>query len=234
MTTKPDAPTAGWSFDADEVPGQSMRVPRAASRLDMRSAEIILPLPTTGISTVTSVRSTLLSSSLRAIRERGFIDAYTAALPQGYHDQVLRTLAPVWLPIDAALAHYKALDSLRMPEQEILSIGRSVGDRLHGTFLGTLVRGAHHAGFTPWSVAGKGDRVWSRVFEGGAIGMAKLGPKEGILSIRGLPLLAADYFRIGYRGVLAASVETVAQRCYVRETGRLVEADGVDFLVAWA
>jgi hypothetical protein len=211
-----------------------MWVRRAASEVDTRSAEVVRALPAAGVSPVTGVRSTLLASSLQAIRERGLVDAYTAALPQRHHDQVLRTLAPVWLPVDAALAHYKAVDSLRLSEEDVLSIGRGVGDRLHGTFLGTLVRGARHAGFTPWSIASKVDRVWSRVFEGGAIGVVKLGPKEGVLSIRGLPLLSVDYFRVGWRGVLCASVESVAHRCYVRETGRFAEPDGVDFLISWA
>jgi len=210
-----------------------MRVRRAVSDVD-RFADVIRPLPTAEFSPVTCVRSTLLASSLQAIRERGAVEAYTGALPLRYHDQVLRTLAPVWLPIDAALAHYRAVDSLCLPEDEVLNIGRSVGDRLHGTFLGTLIRGARHAGLTPWSVASKVERVWSRVFEGGAIGVKRLGPKEGMLSIRGLPLLAIDYFRIGCRGVICAGVECVARRCYVRETGRHLEPDGADFLISWA
>ncbi len=215
---------APWTT-GQELPGQSMRV--------RRHAEVIVPLPETEIPTVTGVRSTLLSSSLQTIRERCLVETYTKALPQRYHDQVLRTLAPVWLPLDAALAHYRAMDSLGLPEDQVLSIGRSVGDRLQGTFLGTIVRGVRHAGVTPWSFAAKIDRVWSRVFEGGAVGVFKWGPKDGIVSVRGLPLLEIDYFRIALRGVFAAGIETVTQKCYVREKRSSLGSDGVDFAISW-
>lgn len=218
---------------AGETPRQSMRVPRADHLVALPGAETILPLPERSITTVTSVRSTLLSSSLQAVRERSLVDAYTQALPTRYHDQVLRTLSPVWLPIDAAMAHYRAMESLRLSEDQVVAIGRSVGDRLHGTFLGTLVRGARHAGVTPWSVAGKVERVWSRVFEGGAIGVVKLGPKEALVSVRGLRLLSVDYFRAGFQGVLCAGVETIARKCYVRETGHALGPDEIDLVASW-
>lgn len=227
--------TSGASLRmAEEMPRQSQRAPSAGRDLGTHRAETIIPLPAIEISSVTSVRSTLLSSSLQAVRERSLDETYTRALPKRYHDQVLGTLAPVWLPIDVAMAHYRAMDSLALPEDQVLSIGRSVGDRLHGTFLGTIVRGARHAGITPWTLASKGERVWSRVFEGGAVGIVKLGPKDGLLSIRGLPLLSFDYFRVGLRGVICAGVEAVAQSCYVREKGYSLSPDGTDFLVSWA
>jgi len=232
MTAKINASTSsGPSSIEKEASGQSMRV-RRSTPAQLRHAEVVIALPTE-IRTVSSVRSTLLASSLQVVRERSLIHAYTQALPRRHHDQVLRTLAPVWLPLDAALAHYQAMDSLGLSEEEVLSIGRSVGDRLHGTFLGTLVRGVAQAGLTIWSLAGKGDRVWSRVFDGGAVGVVKLGPKEGIMSIRGLPLLSINYFRVGWRGVLCASVEAIAQKCYVRERATSVSPDGIDFIVSW-
>ena len=234
LIAKGSMPTSGASLRmAEEIPRQSLRVPSADHEVEMRDAELILPLPATVISSVTSVRSTLLASSLQAVRERSLVDAYTRALPKRYHDQVLHTLAPVWLPIDAAMAHSRAMDSLRLPEDQVLMIGRSVGDRLQGTFLGTLARGARHAGVTPWSLAVKVERVWSRVFEGGAIGVVKLGPKDGLISIRGLPLLSVDYFRIGWRGVIGAGVEAVARRCYVREAKHSLSPGGIDFVVSW-
>jgi hypothetical protein len=193
--------------------------------------KIVRPLPTSGTTCVNAVRSTLIASSLQAIRERGLFDQYAARLPARYHEHVIQTLAPTWLPIDVAMAHYQAADALELEDVEVLTIGRAVGERIQGSFLGTLIRGAAHAGVTPWTIVGKLDRMWSRVFDGGEISVSKLGPKDGRLSVRGLPLIEIDYFRIGWRGVLAVGVETIARKCYVREERH--NAHDLDLLVCW-
>jgi len=216
----------------EQVARQPLPVRRTSAVVE-KHTEVVLPPSERPTSTVIAVRSTLLASSLQAVREASLLDAYTRALPSRYHEEVLHTLSPVWLPLATAMAHYQAMDSLGLSEEDVLRIGRNVGGRLHGTFLGTLIRGVREVGFTPWSIAGKLDRVWSRVFEGGAVSVTKLGPKEARMSMRGLPLLEYAYFRVGLRGVLSSSIETFTQKCYVRESGPRPGPHAIDFVLSW-
>ncbi len=196
------------------------------------TTEVVIPLGT-GVAPVSRVRSTLLGSSLQATRELGLLGRYKAALPLRYHEPVLHTLGAVWLPVSVAMAHYRAMDELELSDDEVMAIGRAVGNRLHGSFLGTLVRGAKHVGMTPWTLASKLDRVWSRVFDGGHIGVWKLGPKDGLIALRGLPLLQFHYFRVGWRGVVSTGVETIVSKCYAREAKTESSSDAVDLIVSW-
>jgi hypothetical protein len=47
---------------------------------------------------------------------RALYDRHVEALPAVYHDTVLHTLAPTWLPIAAAMAHYEACQALGLSE----------------------------------------------------------------------------------------------------------------------
>ena len=61
---------------------------------------------------VRQVRSTLLASSLRSIRLRGRFDDYAKVLDPKYKEDVLSSVAGVWLPLEVAAAHYEACDRL--------------------------------------------------------------------------------------------------------------------------
>lgn len=193
----------------------------------------MVPFANGGAGAVDRVRSTLLASSLHAIRERDLFDRYQVLLPERYHEQVIHTLAPVWLPIEVAVAHYNAVDALQLDDRTVYEIGRSVGDRLQGTFLGTIARGAQRSGVTPWAILNKMDRVWGRIFEGGGgCAVFKLGPKEARAEVRGLPLVRCAYFRQGFRGVLAGGLEVIARKCYVNLQDSK-HHDGLNFVVSW-
>lgn len=48
-----------------------------------------------------SFRSTWLTSSLRALRERGHFAPYMRVLPAKYHEQVTSSVAGFWLPVES-------------------------------------------------------------------------------------------------------------------------------------
>src|SRR3954470_3313458 len=84
------------------------------------------PVPAPLVREATQFRSTWLTSSLRALRERQLLDPYFAHLPRSLHETVRASVAGTWLPIDVALAHYEACDSLKLPLSEQLAMGREV------------------------------------------------------------------------------------------------------------
>jgi hypothetical protein len=185
-------------------------------------AEIILPLPSPReqIRLPQHVRSTLIASSLRSLRERGRFDDYLQHLPERWQDLPTRAIAGVWLPIDAGLAHYRACDSVGFDLAEQHAIGREVGERIHGTFLGTLIRGAKSSGVTPWIVLKQAQRLNERLFDGGACGVTKHGPKDARMELVANPTVGIAYFRNAMRGLWQVALEFFCTRAYVSEMGR--------------
>lgn len=183
---------------------------------------------------VTQVRSTLIASSLLAIRERGHLDGYLEKLPVELHATVLESVAGVWLPVGVAMAHYHAADGLGLPVRDQFEIGRTVAERVQQSVLGTLTRLAKGAGVTPWIGLAQHQRLCDRMLQGGASAVYRLGPKEARIEIYGVPIVRFPYFRNGWRGLIAGSGELFATKIYVTELVQLTTASSMVLRVAWA
>jgi hypothetical protein len=175
------------------------------------------PVPRERLLPVSAVRSTLIASSLRTLRECGRFDAYLATLDPAWHEAILHAVAGVWLPIEAGLAHYTACDRLGFSVTQQLANGRAVGDRIQGTFLSSMVRAAKGVGTTPWSAVAYSGKLYSRLFEGGGICVTKLGPKEARVEIANNPLVSVSYFRNGLRGLYQVAIELFCSKAYVTD-----------------
>ncbi|MFT3925827.1 MAG: hypothetical protein QM778_25010 [Myxococcales bacterium] len=162
-----------------------------------------------------SVRSTLIQSSITALRNHGHQERYLARLndlsPE-HRERIVGSLAPEWLPVNVALAHYEACDELGLSENEVAGLGEEVGERVQGTFMGTLLRGARSIGLTPWTPIGQLPRLWDRVFQGGGIGVTKRGPTDALIELREMTLARTAYFRSAVRGVFMAGIKVCGGR----------------------
>lgn len=180
------------------------------------------------------VRSTLLQSSLNFLRERGHFDRYLALLSAEHRDTIVGSLAPSWLPIEVGVAHYRACDALRLDAEELVAIGESVGDRIQGTFMKTLVQTARSAGVTPWVLFKRFDRMWERLFQGGSVEVVKVGPKDLTVEVRGSQLAQFVYFRTGFTGVVRAGFKFVGVRAaYVNQSPWDAKLDRFVMRAAW-
>lgn len=196
-------------------------------------AEIVVPLPDPLVP-LREVRSTLLSSSLAALRERGLVDRYFELLPAERHPAILSLVAGVWVPADLALAHYRACDGLGVTPEQQQSIGDDVARRIHGSLLGTVVRMARSTGVTMWTGAAQFPRLWDRMFRGGGFAAVKLGPKELRVDVEQLPLVDVAYFRNGLCHTLRATCELFARTVYVRATPRREGSAAASLRISWA
>jgi hypothetical protein len=62
-------------------------------------------------------------------------------------------------------------------------------------------------------------RLWERLMQGGAVGLAKTGPKDCSVDIRLLPLCEYTYFRVGFCGVISSGIKLGAGKAVtVRST----------------
>jgi len=165
-----------------------------------RREETLIPLPE-HIEATTSVRSTVLLTSLQALRARGFYERYISLLPPRWHEE-MAALAGQFVPVSVALAHYGACDGLELPEEEIVAIGASVGLVANRSTLSAVVRLAKEAGVTPWAPLGMIDKILAHSWVGGAITVVKIGPKDARLEWHEQPCAASRYFRLGFVGVL--------------------------------
>jgi len=203
-----------------------------------RAEEVVVPLRANRnglVDPVTHMRSTLISASLLAIKERGYFEAYAKLLPRELHDPVLNAVAGTWLDLPLVVAHYRAANEIGVGPTDLIEIGRSVARRIHDSLLGTLVKMAKNIGVTPWIGLEYQPKLWARVCMGGSVAVYRLGPKEARYEAHGFPDLAKiAYFRSSLRGMFIGSGELFCSRMFVQEIPSFTARGVIALRAAWA
>ena len=197
--------------------------------------EIFVPFstPQGRAAPVHAVRSTLLSISMKSLRDRGHYERYLENLKGPHRQTLLSTIAGEWLEVEAAIAHYEACDALGLSPAEQRVIGEDAGDKQQRMFFNMLVRAAKAAGVTPWTALEYVHPARERGFRGGDVSVVKVGPKEARVTITGLHLLRIPYFRNGFMGAQAAALRLFASRIYVRDVSRGAPPTLFTTLISW-
>ena len=203
-----------------------------STRKVIQEVFVDFPCPPEKLSPPRHVRSTLIGSSLRTLRERQLFDTYLTFLDPLHRTTLLESVAGVWLPIDAGIAHYRACDALDLSAATSTAIGREVGARIHGTFLGTMLRAARSAGVTPWRAFSYSNKLYERLFDGGGCRVLRTGPKDATMECAGNALAGVPYFRRGMMGLWQVALEQFCQRAHLVATGGTPTSFKVD--IAWA
>jgi hypothetical protein len=207
-------------------------VPPSALR---RDSFVPLAAPPAKLGVCTHVRSTLIATSIQSLRTHGFLDRYTKLLHGAHRETLLTAVAGSWMPMEAALAHYRACDALRIDPRLQLAMGMDVGNRVHGTFLGVMLRTARTAGVTPWVALAHSAKLHGRLFAGGGgISVVELGPKDARVDLVGNELCDVDYFRTGVRGVYQAAVQLFCTSAYSVELSRGRAPRTTAMRISWA
>ncbi len=201
----------------------------------MRSEEVVVPfdVPPADVRMATAVRSTVLLSSLRGLRQRGLYPAYVAKLASRSIDPIMSMSVGHWIPIAVALDHYAACDALDLARSVMVDIGRESGLFLNQTVLGVVLRLSKEAGVTPWPAIGQSRRLIARTWEGTSIAAFKLGPKEARFEWLGQPCATSGYFRVAFGGFLQGLLSLFSRRAFVHESARHVSASSVGYECSW-
>ncbi len=192
----------------------------------------ILFEPPTPFRPLSRVRSTILLASRTCIHQAGHGSRYDAVLDPAARRALDEAVAGVWLPLDVAKAHYRACDALDLGANAIAAIGRSTNDRVKVTLAGTFIRVFQEAGGTPWSVIPHWQRFWDRAYEGGALRVTKIGPKDARVDVIACALCESHYFRHALRGLSNGFIEVFCKRTYATEIA--CSADGASYRYQWA
>jgi hypothetical protein len=201
-----------------------------------REGEVFLAfaVPREQVPQATRFRSTWLSSSLTALRDRGLMDRYLGLLPAEYHRPIIEIVAGVWLPIDVCIAHYRACDGLELSKREMWEIGDQVTRRVHGTSLALALRLATQAGVTPWTILAQLNRLWERIWVGGGVAVYKRGPKEAVVELIQWRPAGIPYLRGTMPAVVSGIISMFCAKAYVTELPALGSSSSMGVKLQWA
>lgn len=184
---------------------------------------------------VMAVRNTVLQASLGELREAGYYERYASNIDPTMLRELSSNLAPSWVPIDLADAHYAACDGMCLNAEELHRLGQAVGVRVRQTSIVVASDTTANGPVDVWTIVGQLHRVWKRLYLGGSVQIVKLGPREELIELRGHTLYRHSYFRHGSLAAITAAHEAVGARI---EMNRIVRYDArtheIVFHMAWA
>lgn len=195
-----------------------------------RTEEAVYELPS-DVADMAAVRGSVFVLDWGWLRDNVMFDRYADAL--GESRSLLDATSGEWIEMDRALEHYRALDSLGFTTNEAAEVGRTVGPRVHGAVLRTLVRLAGTLGVGPWAAVRQAPKLWDRSFRGGAIAAFKTGERSGRLALRQTRLAGSKFFRASIGGVTLAGLEPFCKRAIVQEIREARTPTSFDLRISW-
>ena len=181
-----------------------------------------------------AARSTIIISSIAVIRGNGQFDAYRDALPVEVRPVLLEAIAGTWIPVEAAVEHYRACDALALGVDAQFANGRKTFERTGATLFGTMMRMARGAGVTPWAVLENLQRFWDRGYDGGGVCVYKVGPKEARTDLVGVAVCEVPYYRNALRGLMSVVIELFCAKAYLTEQRPPRGASSMSLRIQWA
>lgn len=182
---------------------------------------------------VVAVKNVVLQSSLAELRAHGFYARYERAMEPGNLQTLLSSLAPGWIAIELALAHYKACDSLVLTTEESNLVGSGVGARLQQTSLVSPAKRTREADFDLWQGMANLHRIWSRLYQGGSAQVVKVGAREMLLECRKYRLDRFDYFRRAQMAAFRAMFDSMGASSSVKLVSYSAAREESIYRVTW-
>jgi hypothetical protein len=196
----------------------------------MREVVVALPSP---VPPLRAVRTTLLLSSQDALRWAGLYDAYLTKA-DAHRDALVSMVAGAWVSVDVAMAHYRAAERLGLAPAQVTELGQQFSTATHNVFSAALLRASRELGATPWTLFARAERAWGHSFDGSAVGIERVGPKEAHITIAGTPLAAVTYFRSALAGFAVALTESAASKAYVKQIPAECRDTTIGYRLSWA
>jgi hypothetical protein len=169
------------------------------------ASRVILVRHNSGAGPVTAVKNVLIQSSLAELKSHGYYERYSQLMAAEALETLQLSLAPGWIPIELALAHYDACDRLELSPAQFAAIGKDVGNRVQDAVLISLAKKVRAANYDLDAALGPLQRMWPRLFQGGSVQTVRVAPQERLLEERGFRLNRYHYYRQGHVAALIAT-----------------------------
>jgi hypothetical protein len=177
------------------------------------------------------MRGSVILLDWRYLRDTNLIDRYRDAL--GPDSPLLGAVAAEWVPLPLVIEHYRALDALGMTLSEAIEVGKTVGPRVHGVVLNTLVRLAGQLGVGPVAALGQGYKLWTRSFRGGGVTSFKTGDHAARIEVQQTAISQSRFFRGSFIGVTIAGLAPFCKSVVVQEKAEGRTPTGFVLRVTW-
>jgi hypothetical protein len=216
-----------------ELPSSLDAVDYSILSADTTDAIIVFPHDRTR-GPVTAVRNVLLQTSLDELKGQGHYDRYVQMIAPEALEALQAHLAPGWVPIEIAHAHYAACERLGLSNAQAGRLGRNIGDRVQQTLFVSRAKSARDPDFDLWKVTPSMHRIWARIYQGGSVQVTRLGPRELSLEQAGFVLNRYAYYREAQVRAIATAYTAVGTRFSRFEISRYdTERDELEFHMAW-
>lgn len=181
----------------------------------------------------TQVRGTVLLGSLRSLRARALGDRYLALLEPGHREVIASLTAATWLPVEVALAHYRACEALELDRDTIEAIGRESGLFVNQTVRSIVSGISREVGVTPWFALGNAQKFRARTWVGGSIAVYKLGPKDARFEWIQFPIAHIPYVRVALGAFAGAIGGLFARSMFVRDLQPHARGSTLNYRLSW-
>jgi hypothetical protein len=181
-----------------------------------------------------AVRGSILFLDWTWLRTHGHYDAYAERIEAPYRDALLGATTSDWVGLEPMLAHYRALDAIKLSRQDAFDVGRLVGERLHGALLATILRLAGGLGATPWLALGQAHKMWGRTWRGGGIAVHRLHERAARAESIGNPCAVSPFHRVSFSGAFAIGLSSLCKASRIEEIDEARTRDSFALNVEWA
>lgn len=182
--------------------------------------EVIIPHDAV-VRPITAVRNSVVQGSLAMLRHLGLYERYVEHIDPAILQEISTNLGPHWMPVEVAHAHYRACDDMALSTEELEKMGQVAGQLARKTSI-VVATPEQNASFDLWDNAGRMQRVWKRLYQGGSVQVVKLGPATGLLEFRQFALQQYYYYRHACLAALRGAHEALGLEI---EASRIVRYD---------
>ena len=112
------------------------------------------------------------------------------------------------------------------------SLGHNVGSAINSVFLQSLITLAGKT-VTPWFGWQHAQRVWARAWDGSALGVERVGPKDVQVTVAGFPCAEFAYVRRALSGFFMRNTELFCTRVHVKSLPTAKGSESLRYAVAW-
>lgn len=192
----------------------------ALPTLSQSRDEVLVEYTSPGGPRVTSSRGTMVVGALQQLKELSLYERYLALSPPDHRENVGHVLAVSWVPIELIARHCQVCDELGLSDRQLADMGERLGLQMFENFIGSALRAARGAGMdgATWFALKQVDRVWPRIYVGGACCVLKRGPKDAVLEVLGMPVATSRTFRVMHHAFLQGLSSAVTKASVVRST----------------